>query len=592
MPSEESTLSYADGRLFRNGAEHRLLGGAVHYFRVHPSQWGDRLDRLKALGANTLDTYVAWNFHQKHAAAAPDFSHWRDLVRFIELAGERGLDVLVRPGPYICAEWDNGGFPAWLTGRPGLRVRSMEDSYRAAVATWFDTLLPRLTPLQANNGGPIVAFQAENEYGSYGDDPEYVAWSRQVLLERGVTELVFSADGGSDFYLDGGALDPATVPTMLATGTLGSRGAEAIETWQRRRPGEHFIAAEFWNGWFDHWGEAHHRRDAVKAAVEVAQILDGGGSVCLYMAHGGTNFGLTSGANHDGALQPTVTSYDSDAPIAEDGTLTPKFHAMRELFGKYGELPQLGALAEPNRVLPAQSLAPVPGADLLEAIRSLPGVPSIFPLSFEELDTPDGLVLYRAQPILPRGEFSLRIDGLHDRAIVFIDSIRVGVFEATGHEPLRLTGTGESAVVEILVENQGRINYGHLLGQGKGIRGLLINQRLTFGWQQIALDPAELTADALLRSVEGERQDASGAGFCSASFQVTEPLDSHVALPGFGKGFLWVNDFLLGRYWQLGPQRTLYLPAGLLQSGENRLTVLELEHTGASIALQESPDLG
>ena len=281
MPSEESTLSYADGRLLRNGAEHRLLGGAIHYFRVHPAQWGDRLDRLKAMGANTLDTYVAWNFHQRRETDRPDFDGWRDLVRFIELAGERGLDVLVRPGPYICAEWDNAGFPAWLTGKPGVGLRSMESEYRRAVTEWFDVLLPLLTPLQAKQGGPIVAFQAENEYGSYGDDPEYVAWTRQVLLEHGVTELIFSADGGNDFYLDGGALDPAANPTMLATGTLGSRGAEAIETWHRRRPGEHFIAAEFWNGWFDHWGEEHHRRDAAEAAAEVEQILDGGGSVCL-----------------------------------------------------------------------------------------------------------------------------------------------------------------------------------------------------------------------------------------------------------------------------------------------------------------------
>lgn len=593
MPSATQTLTFADGKLFRNGSEHRLLGGAIHYFRVHPSQWGNRLDRLKALGANTLDTYVAWNFHQRRATDQADFSDWRDLVRFIEMAGEHGLDVMVRPGPYICAEWDNGGFPAWLTGKTGLTLRSTDPAYQAAVSQWFDTLLPLLTPLQASNGGPIVAFQAENEYGSYGDDLEYVAWTRQALAERGVTELIFSADGGNDFYLDGGALPTDAAEPMLATGTLGSRGAEAIETWQHRRPGEHFIAAEFWNGWFDHWGEEHHRRDPAEAALEVKQILDGCGSICLYMAHGCSNFGLTSGANYDGVLQPTVTSYDSDAPIGEDGRLTPKFHAIRELFGQYAELPELGSLTEPNRVLPAQNLSLTPGLGLLEALREFSAKPSKTPLSFEELDCPEGLVLYRAQPILPRGEFKLRIAELHDRAIVFIDGERVGVFEATVHEPLVLTGTGERAVVEILVENQGRINYGHLLGQGKGILGgLLINQRLTFGWQNTPVPLVDVELPDLQRFANPTDRQPAGPGFFSATLNLAEPLDTHLALPGFAKGFVWVNGFLLGRYWERGPQSTLYVPAALLSAGSNQITVLELDCAGTLVELHEATNLG
>ncbi|AJT41055.1 glycoside hydrolase family 35 protein [Psychromicrobium lacuslunae] len=588
MPSDNPALTTAEGKLFRYGKEHRLLGGAIHYFRVHPSQWADRLDRLKALGANTLDTYVAWNFHQRQPDADPDFTGWANLERFIELAAERELDVMVRPGPYICAEWDNGGFPGWLTGTPGIGLRSTERTYQEAVQRWFDVLLPRLTPLQASQGGPIVAFQAENEYGSYGDDPEYVAWTKQILHERGVTELIFSADGGNDFYLDGGSIDG-----MLATGTLGSRGAEAVHTWQRRRPGEHFIAAEFWNGWFDHWGEQHHRRDAQDAAANVAEILDAGGSVCLYMAHGGSNFELNSGANHDGALQPTVTSYDSDAPIAEDGRLTEKFHAIREVFGRFNQLPELGELAEPPRTLPLSSLDLAPGLSLLEAARSFSGtVSSVRPQSFEELGCYQGLVLYRAQPILPRGEFTLRVSGLHDRAIVFVDGEQLGVFEATEHEPLRLSGAGERAVVEVLVENQGRINYGHLLGQSKGIDGLLINQRLSFGWEQTPLALDELDQRRLAELTAVGHRDGSAAGFFSANLEVTEPLDTHLALPGSVKGFVWVNGFLLGRYWNRGPQQTLYLPAGLLQPGSNRLSILELEKAGSSVELLGAARLG
>nr|WP_246279686.1 beta-galactosidase [Psychromicrobium silvestre] len=577
--------------MFRHGQPHRLLGGAIHYFRVHPSQWADRLARLAAMGANTLDTYIAWNFHQPTRSAA-DFSGWRDLPRFIELAAEQGLDVLVRPGPYICAEWDNGGFPAWLSGTPGIQLRSRQDQYQRAVEHWFDRLLPLLTPLQASNGGPIVAFQAENEYGSFGDDAEYMRWTRQALLERGVTELIFSADGANDFYLDGGA-----IPELLATGTLGSRGAEAIETWKRRRPGEHFIAAEFWNGWFDHWGEEHHHRSASEATAEAAEILDGGGSVCLYIAHGGTNFGLNAGANFDRVLQPTVTSYDSDAPIAEDGALTEKFHAMRELFGRFAgqELPELSPeLLAPNQVLPAGELPVIAGAALPELLRELPLTSSSpAPLSFEQLDCAQGLVLYRAEPILPAGKFTLRISGLHDRAYVWLDGIPMGCLAGTEHEPLELEGRGEAAVLEVLVENQGRINYGHLLGQGKGLSGVLINQRLTSGWQHATLPLAEWD-EAQLEALHhsGTPREPEGPGFSRAELELDEPRDSHLELPGFGKGFLWVNGFLLGRYWQLGPQKSLYLPAGLLRSGLNVFTVLELEHSGSQLRLLEQPELG
>ncbi|WP_285725664.1 glycoside hydrolase family 35 protein [Psychromicrobium xiongbiense] len=590
MPESTPALSYADGRLLRHGTEHRLLGGAIHYFRVHPSQWADRLDRLVALGANTLDTYVAWNFHQLRKAQEPDFRGWRDVVRFIEMAGERGLDVMVRPGPYICAEWDNGGFPAWLTSMPGVELRSTNEHYQAAVERWLDVLLPRLTSLQASQGGPIVAFQAENEYGSYGDDPEYVVWSREVLLERGVTELVFSADGANDFYLDGGSIE-----SMLATGTLGSGGTEALATWRRRRPGEPFIAAEFWNGWFDHWGEEHHTRNPEEAASSVAEIIDGGGSVCLYMAHGGTNFGLSAGANHDRVLQPTVTSYDSDAPIAEDGTLTPKFHAIREVFGRVRELPEIPeALLAPQAVLPAQSLPVVPGVSLLEFLRSLPVAANHrTPLSFEELDCPRGAVLYRARPILPAGEFTLRIAGLHDRATIFVNGTRVGVFEAEVHEPLTLTGTGERATVEILVENLGRINYGHLLGQAKGILGgLLINQRMTFDWDHAVLPLEEFTAAQLAQYAAPSGRIDGAPGFFSTELQVETPADTHLTLPGFGKSYVWLNGVLLGCSWERGPQHSLYVPSGLLTAGTTTVTILELEHAGESVELLAAADLG
>ncbi|WP_226965795.1 glycoside hydrolase family 35 protein [Tessaracoccus defluvii] len=335
---------------------HQVLAGSLHYFRVHPDQWRDRLQRLIDLGLNTVDTYVAWNFHQATKDAAADFTGWRDLRRFLEIAAEVGLDAIVRPGPYICAEWANGGLPVWIT-RGGAPLRTIRGDFLARVADWFDVLLPQFVDLQAGRGGNVVAVQVENEFGSYGNDGDYVAAMAELLRERGITELLFTADGPTDPMLTEG-----TTPGVLAAVTLGSKPAEARALVRTHRPDEPFFVAEFWNGWFDHWGTNHHVRTPENAAANLAEIISDGGSVSIYMAHGGTNFGLWAGANRvDGRIRSTITSYDSDAPIAEDGTLTAKFHAMREVLG--ATAPSSANLRrscprQPSRSVPAPACPP------------------------------------------------------------------------------------------------------------------------------------------------------------------------------------------------------------------------------------------
>lgn len=583
-----SLLTCSGGTLLRAGRPHRVLSGSLHYFRVHPEQWADRLRRLAALGLNTVDTYVPWNVHERSAGDVR-FDGPRDLTRFARLAQETGLDVVVRPGPYICAEWDNGGLPAWLTGTPGMRLRTCHGPFLDAVGRWFDALIPRVAGLQAGRGGPVVAVQIENEYGSYGDDHAYVRWVRDALVERGITELLYTADGPTPLMQDGG-----TVPGELATATLGSRPAEAAALLRSRRPHEPFLCAEFWNGWFDHWGEKHHVRSAAGAAETVGQILDAGGSVSLYMAHGGTNFGLWAGANHDGErLQPTVTSYDSDAPIAEHGALTPKFFALREQLAAYGrrdaDIP--APPADPPLLAP-RSLDVTRRAALLPALRSAAEpVRAPVPLSFEELGQASGLVLYAAEPLLPPGRHELTVTGLHDRAQVFVDGAPVAVLDRETAS-FTVPGAGARVRLELLVENQGRINYGPLLGQGKGILGgVRVDRRLVHGWSMYRLPLDEWgprdTARAAAAAPPG-----GGAGFATARLAVAEPADTFLALPGFGKGFVWVNDTLLGRYWEIGPQRTLYVPGPLLRAGDNTLTVLELERFGDRLALRDRPVLG
>ncbi|HEY5222327.1 MAG TPA: glycoside hydrolase family 35 protein [Microbacteriaceae bacterium] len=588
-------LSYSEGVLLRNGAEHRILSGSVHYFRVHPDQWRDRLERVAALGINTVDTYVAWNFHQRKADAAADFDGWRDLEAFIRIAAELGLDVIVRPGPYICAEWDNGGFPAWLTARTGTKTRTSDPQFLAAVSDWFDELIPRLASLQTSQGGPIVAFQVENEYGSYGDDAAYLRWLRDALVERGVTELLYTADGPTDLMLDGG-----TIPGVLATATFGSRAAEAAALLRSRRDGEPFLCAEYWNGWFDHWGERHHIRSVPSAESTLAEILQTGGSVSLYMAHGGTNFGLWAGANHDGALQPTITSYDSDAAIAEHGAATPKFHAFRSQLAEFTGAAARKLLPDPP-ILAARTITVCRGGGLLESLElAAAAVEAPNPPSFEELGLASGLVLYRARPRLPHGRNTLTIAGLHDRAQVFVDGRPVGVLDReTG--TLGLVGTGSQVELQILVENQGRINYGPLLGQGKGILGgVQIGRRLVHGWTARALPLDEWSGPELARLAAGPSSNRgtgataglTTAGFATAHLDIAEPADTFLALPGFVKGFVWVNGFLLGRYWEIGPQVTLYIPAPVLNAGQNLFTVLELERRGETLDFRSGPELG
>nr|WP_030902410.1 beta-galactosidase family protein [Streptomyces sp. NRRL F-5126] len=570
----------------RDGRPHRILAGSLHYFRVHPDHWPDRLRRVAALGLNTVDTYVPWNFHEPSPGRAR-FDGRRDVARFARLAQEEGLDVIVRPGPYICAEWDNGGLPTWLTGRPGMRPRTSHAPFLDAVGHWFDELLPRLAPLQAARGGPIVAMQIENEYGSYGDDEAYVRWVRDALVGRGITELLYTADGPTPLMLDGG-----TLPDELAAVTFGSRPRDAAALLRSRRPGEPFLCAELWGGWFDHWGEKHHVRSAGSAARAMEGVVAADGSVSLYMAHGGTNFGLWAGANHDGAaIRPTVTSYDSDAPIAEHGALTPKFFALRERLTTLNGVPAPPPPADPPRLEP-RTLPVTRGAALLEALRTMSEpVHAPGPLSFEELGQSAGLVLYEARPLLPPGEHEITVTGLHDRAQVFADSRPVAVLDRET-AAFTLSGNGTRVRLELLVENQGRINYGPLLGQGKGILGgVRVERRLVHGWTMYRLPLDEWAPQDTARAVSSAPPGGT-AGFATADLHVTEAADTFLALPGFTKGFVWVGGSLLGRYWDVGPQTALYLPGPFLHTGHNTLTVLELERRGDHLALLDGPELG
>ncbi|MFD5224246.1 beta-galactosidase family protein [Microbacterium sp. NPDC058342] len=571
------SLTWRDGLLFRDGRRHRILSGAMHYFRIHPDQWEDRLRRLAAMGANTVDTYVAWNFHERTEGEF-DFTGWRDVARFIRIAGEVGLDVYVRPSPYICAEWSNGGIPFWLSGRTHA-LRTSDPVFLAAVDAWYDALIPQLEPLQAVHGGPIRLIQVENEYGSYGSDAAYLAHQRDGLRQRGMVEMLTTADGTTADMVANGS-----IPGVMGTFTFGTGVALAQ---QLRRDDHHLMCSELWGGWFDHWGEKHHVRSADSMIGTVNALLEAGGSVSVYMAHGGTNFGLWAGANHDGTLlQPTITSYDSDAPIAEDGSLGDKFHALRTAFAPFheGELPPV---PDAPRRQPAASAALRPVATLLETLRAQPvAAVAPMPLSYEQLGAEEGLVAYES-PVAFEADAMLTLLGLRDRATVFLDDVRLGTMEHDGEHTLALPAEGGAGRLTIVVESLGRINYSPLTGEHKGIlHGVLVGRRFQHGWEHRMLPRDDVPVVDVVRT--GRADD----GLATASFTVDEPADAWIALPGSAKAMVWLNGFLLGRWWDRGPQITLYAPGPLWRAGENEVVVLDTDRLGASVEIREQPDYG
>jgi beta-galactosidase len=588
-------LTVAGDQFLRGGRPHQVISGGIHYFRIHPDLWEDRLLRLRAMGLNTVETYVAWNVHER-VRGELDFTGGNDLARFVGIAADLGLDVILRPGPYICAEWDFGGLPGWLMAEPGIRLRCMDDRYLAAVDAWFDALVPVMVPLLAPNGGPVVAVQVENEYGSYGDDREYLEWCRTALTGRGIDVLLVTSDGPGPDYLASG-----TIPGVLATANFGSRPEAAFGELRAHRADGPIMCMEYWNGWFDHWGFAHHRREPHEAAQVLDTMLKAGASVNLYMAHGGTNFGLWNGANVDeGVYLPTVTSYDYDAPVGESGELTPKFHAFRDVISSYAAVPAEPLPATPAR-LSAQSATVDVWAPLLDRLAAFaPGSRSAMPQSMEDLGQDHGLVLYRGSVLVPPEGGELVLDGLVDRAIVLADGVPLGVVSRNDAAPsVRLAprADGLRTSIGVLVENQGRVNFGPGLGERKGLTAVRLGNRFVHDWESIPLrlDDPDLTKRLVLTPSSASAlapAPAAGPVFATSTLTIDAPADGFVALPEWTKGFVWLNGFLLGRYWAIGPQLTLYAPAPLWREGANEIVVLELHAAGSTIELAAEPDLG
>ncbi|MGW6912918.1 glycoside hydrolase family 35 protein [Kitasatospora sp. NPDC054939] len=585
MPATPATSALQiDGDDFTlDGRPFRIISGGLHYFRIHPDQWADRLRKARLMGLNTVETYVPWNLHQPTRGVF-DLAGGLDLPRFLDLAAAEGLHVLLRPGPYICAEWEGGGLPSWLLATPGIRLRSRHPAYLAAVQDYFARLLPPVVERLATRGGPVLAVQVENEFGAYDDDTSHLAHLADLLRRGGVDVPLFTCDQPSD--LARGAL-----PGTLATANFGSRSREGLAALRAHQPHGPLMCTEFWIGWFDRWGGHHVVRSAEHAAQDLDELLSLGASVNLYMFHGGTSFGFTNGANDKAAYRPTVTSYDYDAPLDEAGDPTEKYHAFRDVIAKYAPVPT-GPAPQPSPKLAPRTVPLTAVAGLFSHSAALgTEVRSELPLTMERLGQDFGFVRYEV-PLPQSGPALLELHDVRDRAQVFLDGQPVGVVERENHEhALAFDVPRDGAVLTVLVENQGRVNYGQGLHDPKGLAGAVrLNGEELRGWSNLPLplhslddlDFAPATAPVV------------GPAFHRGTFDLDEPADTFVHLPGWTKGNVWVNGFHLGRYWSRGPQRSLYLPGPVLRPGPNEITVLEL-HTAPSdrsLHLRPTPDLG
>ena len=564
-----------------DGKPFQMISGSIHYERVPRAYWHDRLRKARAMGLNTIETYVFWNKHEPSPGEF-DFSGQNDVAEFIREAQQEGLFVILRPGPYSCAEWDFGGYPAWLLREPGMMVRSSNAAFIAAATRWLHRLGKELAPLQSAYGGPILAVQVENEYGSYGSDHAYMEQIHHLLLDSGFDKaMLFTADGADQ-------LPNGSLPELPAAINFGTGNAKhEFATLAKLRPNEPKMCAEYWAGWFDHWGGKHSHTDAAAETADLKWMLEQGYSVNLYMFHGGTSFGWMNGANSDGKnYEPDVTSYDYDAPLSESGELGPKFFLFRDVIRQVtGVMPP-----DPPQPLPVRALGTVALSQASSLWQNLPKpIVSDHILSMEDVGQSYGYILYRTTIARAQsGELSL--DELHSYAQVYLDGVLAGTLDRRlGQSSLTIQVTHDNTRLDILVENTGRVNFGHqITGERAGItqRVLFAGQPLT-GW---SIYPLPMQHVSELTYGTG---DCTGACFYRATFDVEQPADTFVNTEALSKGEVFINGQPLGRFWKIGPQRTLYLPAPWIKKGRNEIVVFDLDGKPArTVLFVAKTDLG
>lgn len=566
--AEKHQFSLGKEEFLLDGKPIQLISGEIHPSRVPRIYWKHRIQMAKAMGCNTIAVYVFWNYHENQEGKFDFSTDNKNIPEFIRLCQEEGLWVLLRPGPYVCGEWDLGGLPWWLLKTPDIKLRCMDPRYLSAVKAYVDEISRTMKPLLCTQGGPVLMVQLENEYGSYGNDREYMKTLYGYWKQNGMTEVPFyTADGPTPFMLEAGTFPGCAIG--LDSGKDSLDFAEAFKL----KANVPVFSSETYPGWLTHWKENYARPDTTQLLKEIRYLLEHKKSFNFYVIHGGTNFGYWAGANafNPTQYQPDLTTYDYDAPINEQGQPTTKYFALRNLISKYADH-KLADIPEcPQAVeLPEFKLTPYTSIwnNLPKAVKSPQPVP------MEMLGQEHGFILYKTK-LIGHKSGKLTITEPHDLAWVFLDGVLVDTINRDGGRwTIDLPKTAaKEPVLEILVEGMGRINFAQYMIDRKGITDRVsLNGMTLMNWDIYSL-PFE---DEQIRSLKANNSKLQNGIFLKGEFFIDKPADTYLDLSKFAKGLVWVNGHNLGRYWNAGPQYRLYCPANFMKKGKNEVIVLDM----------------
>ncbi len=572
--TQKYTFSLGKSEFLLNGKPLQIISGEMHPARIPRLYWRQRIQMAKAMGCNTIAAYIFWNYHESKPGVFDFKTGNHDIAEFIKICQQEGMWVIVRPGPYVCAEWDFGGLPSYLLKIPDIKIRCMDPRYMAAAERYMVKLAAIVKPLLCTNGGPVLMMQVENEYGSYGNDKTYLETLRKIWIRNGINVPFYTADGPTAFMLEAGNIDGAAIG-------LDSGGSEAdFDQAKKRNPNVPAFSSETYPGWLTHWGEKWNRPDTADLLKQVRFLLNTKRSFNFYVIHGGTNFGFTAGANafSPTQFQPDITSYDYDAPINEKGRATPKYYALRKLIAQYVKY-KIPDVPKPEETI---SIPEVKMQVFSSVWNNLPlPVRSPQPVPMEALDQSSGYILYKTK-LIGHKSGKLTITEPHDYAMVFLNGKYIDKVERDGGKwTIDLPKSDvKDPVLEIFVEGMGHINFAQFMIDRKGITDrVTLNGMTLMNW-----DIYKLPFDnQYISSLKPSATDPQRSGFFfKGSFNLDKVADTYIDLSKYKKGVIWVNGHNLGRYWDIGPQKRLYCPAPWLKKGPNEILIFDLHQTEAA----------
>ncbi len=549
----------------------QIISAEMHPARIPKEYWRHRIQMAKAMGCNTIAVYIFWNYHELKEGLFDFATENRNIAEFIKICKQERMWVLLRPGPYVCAEWDFGGLPTYLLKIPDIKIRCMDSRFMNAVTRYVNRLAKEVTALQCSNGGPILMVQIENEYGSYGNDRTYIKELKKLWVSNGIKVPFYTADGATDFMLDAGSIEGAAIGL-----DSGSSDAD-FETAKKHNPNIPVFSSETYPGWLTHWGEKWARPDTNELKKEIKYLLTNKKSFNLYVAHGGTNFGFTAGANAFSAtqFQPDITSYDYDAPINEQGNATAKYYLLRNLIKQYVTYP-VPEIPKPIKTIsiPAISLKKVYNLWNYEAV----SFQSAQPKPIEAFGQNQGLISYKTK-LVGHKSGKLKIWEPHDYALVFLNGKFIdSIYRDGGKWETNLPKTDiENPELEIVVEGMGHINFAQFMIDRKGITDrVTLNGMTLMDWK---ITPYAVDEKFIKDQQINFKKPVTNNNYCNffkGNFELKETGDTYFDLNNYSKGILYINGHNLGRYWNKGPQQKLYCPASWLKKGSNEILVFDL----------------